>query len=100
MFFTAQVEKHPTQWRSLVPHVAQHTQPKMICCLSPLPVHFAPNTFLTLSFVSIPEYGGGPTPLPAPKEMNTISMVISIMAVVLESLIREEKPGAPEGGSD
>lgn len=53
-----------------------------------------------VSYVSVPEYGGGPTPLPAPKEMNDIPMVISITELALERLITGEKTRAPGGSSD
>lgn len=50
-----------------------------------------------LDFVSIPECGGGPSPLPAPKEMKNIPTVTSIMAEALERLIRREGGGKSPG---
>lgn len=92
IFFTADAGKHPSSQRSSLPDVSQHAKrsvARAVCRCS-----VAPSTFFMLDFVSIPECEGGPSPLPAPEEMENIPTVISIMAVALERLIRRE--GATE----
>lgn len=65
----------------------------MVSCLIPPALLLVLCAFFMFSHVSLPECGGGPTPLPAPVEMNDIPMVISITALALRRLIRGEKLG-------